>query len=241
MPPEILMQCREFRRRAGAVPDVSPSPSLGFPVAGCILGQTTVVPLHQPRSNALIFLIRHGQTEWNREARLQGRKDSPLTGEGIAQARRMGEVLQKAAAEAGPWIVMSSPLGRAYDTARIVCETAGLTVPIATDDRLAELSVGPFEGMTRDEILAHTPQTEITPGWIYNIPGGETEAELRARLADWLAEVDETDGHRRLVVSHGIAGRMLRHLYAGEPLQGLPPPQDSVFRLRGGRIEHLDG
>ena len=233
------MPRRDFRWRAGGVPGDSPTPRLGFPCAGCILGRTTVVPLHQPRSNVLIFLIRHGQTEWNREARLQGRKDSPLTEEGIAQARRMGLRLQQAAAEAGPWIVMSSPLGRAHDTARIVCEHAGLTVPIQTDDRLAELSVGPFEGMTRDEILAHTPQTEITPGWIYNIPGGETEAELRARLADWLAEVDEDDGHRRLVVSHGIAGRMLRHLYAGEPLQGVPPAQDSVFRLRGGRIEHL--
>ena len=192
-------------------------------------------------SPALIFLIRHGQTEWNREARLQGRRDSPLTEEGRAQARRMGLMLRQMVAEHDDWLVQSSPLGRAHDTARIVCEAAGLTAPILSDDRLAELSVGPFEGMTRDEILAHTPQTEITPGWIYNIPGGETQEALRARLADWLAEVDETDGRRRLVVSHGIAGRMLRHLYAGEPLQGVPPPQDSVFRLRGGRIEHLGG
>ncbi len=103
----------------------------------------------------------------------------------------MGRLLQQSVAEEGPWIVMSSPLGRAYDTARIVCESAGLTVPIATDDRLAELSVGPFEGMTRDEILAHTPKTEITPGWIYNIPGGETEAALRARLGDSPRDGDE--------------------------------------------------
>jgi len=159
----------------------------------------------------------------------------------MAQARRMGLILQNAGGGDGPWKVVSSPLGRAYDTARIVCETAGLTTAIETDDRLAELSVGPFEGMTRDEILAHTPQTSITQGWIFNIPGGESEAQLRTRVADWLAEIDETDGRRRLVVSHGITGRMLRHLYSGEPLQGAPPPQDSVFRLTGGRIEHLGG
>jgi probable phosphoglycerate mutase len=153
----------------------------------------------------------------------------------------MGLILQKVGVGEGPWVVLSSPLGRAFDTARIVCEAAGLIGPIETDDRLAELSVGPFEGMTRDEILAHSPDVQITPGWIYDIPGGETEAQLRARLSEWLAEVDETDGRRRLVVSHGIAGRMLRHLYAGEPLQGQPPPQDSVFRLANGRIEPVSG
>lgn len=153
----------------------------------------------------------------------------------------MGRILRPTVDGEAPWVVVSSPLGRAFATARIVCESAGLNAPIETDERLAEMSLGPLDGLTRDEILARAPDTRIAPGWIYAIPGGETEDELRARVAAWLSEVDETDGRRRLVVSHGITGRMVRHLYAGESLHGAPPPQDSVFRLSGGRIEHLAG
>lgn len=188
-------------------------------------------------AHPLIILIRHGQTEFNRDGRLQGRLDSPLTPEGVEQARRMGRLVKTFVDEQGPWSVVSSPLGRAYQTAEIVCEAAGLGVAIETDERLTELSVGAFDGLTREEILAAAPETRIGPGWLFTTPGGEGEAALRARLAAWLAEVDETDGRRRLVVSHGIAGRMLRHLYAGEPVHGAPPPQDIVFRLVGGRIE----
>ena len=187
----------------------------------------------------MIFLIRHGQTEFNKAGRLQGRMDSPLTPDGIEEARRMGRLLRTFAEEHDAWSVVSSPLGRAFHTAQIVCETAGLKHPIQTDDRLVELSVGVFEGLNRDEILAHSPETRIGPGWIYTTPGGETEVELKSRLASWLADVDETDGLRRLVICHGISGRMLRHLYAAEPLDGPPPPQDSVFRLVGGKLERL--
>jgi len=151
----------------------------------------------------------------------------------------MGRLLQAHAEDHDAWSVISSPLGRAVHTANLVCEAAGLPCPVETDDRLVELSVGVFDGLNRDEILALAPDTKIGPGWIYNTPGGETEAELRARLSAWLAEVDPSDGRRRLVVCHGIAGRMLRHLYGGEPIHGPPPPQDSVFRLVEGRIERL--
>jgi probable phosphoglycerate mutase len=153
----------------------------------------------------------------------------------------MGRLVKSIVADQRPWTVVSSPLGRAYQTARIVCEEAGYDGKIETDERLAEVSVGDFEGLTRDEILALAPQTEIGPGWLFNTPGGESEAQLKARLAAWLAEIDMADGRRRVVVSHGVAGKMLRHLYAGEPVQGATPPQDSVFMLVDGRIERLEG
>jgi probable phosphoglycerate mutase len=151
----------------------------------------------------------------------------------------MGRLVRTHVDGDSPWLVISSPLGRAYHTAQIVSEEAGLGGEIATDERLTELAVGPFDGLNREEILALAPDTRIGPGWICNIPGGESEEQLKTRLRAWLAEHDQPDGRRRLVVCHGIAGRMLRHLYAAEPLDGLLPPQDTVFHLTGGQIRHL--
>jgi probable phosphoglycerate mutase len=151
----------------------------------------------------------------------------------------MGRLLSTLADDQGSWSVVSSPLGRAYHTARLVCEAAAFDGSIETDERLAELSVGDFEGLTRDEILALAPETEFGPGWLFNAPGGESEAQLRTRLAAWLADADVADSRTYVAVSHGVAGKMLRHLYAGEPLHGATPPQDSVFRLVAGRIERL--
>jgi probable phosphoglycerate mutase len=75
-------------------------------------------------------------------------------------------------------------------------------------------------------------------------PNGETYQDVADRLSAWLEEIDEQDGVRRIVVSHGIAGRILRHLYAQEPLEQLwttpAPPQDAVFRLHGRLVERID-
>ena len=87
----------------------------------------------------MIFLIRHGQTEFNLQRRLQGRMDSPLTELGIEQARRMGRVLKQAVSDPETWTIISSPLGRTRRTAEIVCETIGLGCEIETDDRLMEI------------------------------------------------------------------------------------------------------
>lgn len=192
----------------------------------------------------MIFLIRHGQTEFNLQRRLQGRMDSPLTALGAEQARRMGEVLKAQVERAGDWRVISSPLGRTRRTAEIVCQAMGLAGPIETDDRLMEIDVGGWEGLDGDEIEAMTPGARREPGWLLTAPGGETWETASARVADWLAEHDERDGRRRLVVSHGITGRILRALYEGEEHPGLwsslAPPQDAVFRLWEGRIYRLD-
>ncbi len=203
------------------------------------MGALSCVAL-QSGLDSLIILIRHGQTEFNRDGRLQGRLDSPLTPLGAEQARRMGQVVKAWIDDPAAWSVVSSPLGRALQTAQIIRQEAALDGPIETDARLLELSVGAFEGLTREEILCAAPETIIAPGWLYKTPGGEDEGQLRARLAAWLAEWDEADGRNRVVVSHGIAGRMLRHLYTGELLHSEPPPQDAVFRLSAGQIERID-
>ena len=192
----------------------------------------------------MIFLIRHGQTEFNLQRRLQGRLDSPLTELGVEQARRMGRVLKEAVSEPDTWTIISSPLGRTRRTAEIVCETIGLGCQIETDDRLMEIDVGDWEGLNGEEIEAVTPGARTEPGWLLSAPGGETWETASARVAGWLDEHDVRDGRRRLVVSHGITGRILRALYEREDPAGLwstpSPPQDAVFRLWEGRIYRLD-
>jgi broad specificity phosphatase PhoE len=175
---------------------------------------------------------------------LQGRMDSPLTELGIEQARRMGGILKGLADAPERWRVICSPLGRTLRTAEIVCETIGLGCQIETDDRLMEIDVGDWEGLNGDEIEAVTPGARSEPGWLLSAPRGETWETASARVAAWLAEHDEADGTLRLVVSHGITGRILRALYEGEGPEGLwdvaAPPQDAVFRLWQGRIWRLD-
>lgn len=192
----------------------------------------------------MIFLIRHGQTEFNVQRRLQGRMDSPLTEVGEAQALRMGRALRDFVEDPARWVVISSPLGRTRRTAEIVCATLGLGCEIQTDDRLMEIDVGDWEGLNGEEIEAMTPGARETSGWLLSAPGGETWETASARVASWLAEHDEHDGRRRLVVSHGITGRILRSLYAREGPEQLwitpSPPQDAIFRLWQGVVGRID-
>lgn len=92
-----------------------------------------------------IFLVRHGETEWNRVRRYQGWLDSPLTLDGIAQAEAVGRLLSRIPEAAGSAIV-ASPLGRARHTAAIIAESLGDALghprPIRFDERLREISLG---------------------------------------------------------------------------------------------------
>src|SRR5215467_11482476 len=89
----------------------------------------------------LLFLFRHGETDWNREGRLQGHTDTPLNATGLAQAEALAEQLRTHRLEA----VVSSDLLRAQTTARIVAETIGL--PLFTEPGLREVDVGAAEGL----------------------------------------------------------------------------------------------
>jgi broad specificity phosphatase PhoE len=189
-----------------------------------------------------ILLVRHGETEWNRERRNQGRFDSPLTERGIAQAHAIGRlvaILPTAAAAR----VVASPLGRARRTAEIISEHLDPALELGFDDRLRELSMGSWDGLTYTEIAACAPGIFDGDGrseWCFRSPDGERYEGFAARVADWLSE--PVDAPLTVVVTHGIVSRVLRGLYARLPRKAaliLPVPQDKVFRLFNGAIEEI--
>jgi probable phosphoglycerate mutase len=191
----------------------------------------------------MIFLIRHGQTEFNRDQRFQGACDSPLTELGWAQAVSFGRRLAGHVAPEVP--IIASPLGRARQTAEIVRETAELCGPIALDARLAEISMGSWDGLSRPETEARKPGFSLaTPplDWYMRSPDGESYAAFAGRLGDWLAEHrDRADP--LVAVSHGVVSRVLRGLYLGLGKdEGLAQstPQDCFFRLHAGAVERLE-
>jgi broad specificity phosphatase PhoE len=191
-----------------------------------------------------IYLARHGETEFNRACRLQGRSDSPLTARGLDQARRVGEAVARLRAqEAGAWIVWSSPQPRALTTARIIIEAAGLDVAVRVDERLAEVGGGSFEGLTREAVLARAPGQPAHGILLLGAPDGEGYAAVGERLRAWLADVAGAGPAVHLAVSHGGTGRILRGLALGlerAALEALPTPQDALFRLEGGRETRID-
>ena len=189
-----------------------------------------------------ILLVRHGETEWNLQRRYQGRSDSPLTATGVAQAHAIGQLLG-ALPETQSARIISSPLGRAQATAKIIRQHFAAAPELRFDDRLRELSLGSWDGLTYSDIAASCPGVFDGGGrydWYFRSPDGERYCAFAARLGEWLQEQDAA--HALVVVTHGIVTRLLRGLYAHLPRDSaltLPVPQDKVFRLSNGTIEEI--
>lgn len=187
----------------------------------------------------MLYLVRHGQTLWNTEARFQGQFDSPLTDLGRDQATRIGRAL---ASEIGvrsePIRAYVSPLGRTRATARLIGQS--LPMRIVEETRLMEVHFGDWEGLTRDDILSRFGEDQsIRPiDWQFQAPGGETLDTVLARVAAWYDKVETP----AVVITHGVISRLVRGLYAGlshEEMLTLPVSQDGYFRLDGGRVEFV--
>ena len=148
-----------------------------------------------------IAAIRHGETAWNADSRLQGQLDIPLNATGRAQAARLADALR----DEGLSAVIASDLGRAADTARALCAALGL--PLLTDAGLRERGFGQMEGMTYQEIDAHQPQWAAS--WRsrdpdFAPPGGETLKEFRARCVAAAESVARRHaGASIAIVTHG--------------------------------------
>ncbi len=193
----------------------------------------------------MIYLARHGQTVFNAEGRFQGCADSPLTALGVAQAGRIGELLAMLVQGAPAVTLWSSPLGRARQTAEIVRERLALTAPVRFEERLREVSLGCWEGLTDVDIECLHPGLRDGSGyydWFFLSPDGESAVAVEDRMRSWLLEVESQPGCH-IAISHGLAGRLLRGVYSGlargSALE-LDIPQDAVFRLDKGSCERMD-
>jgi broad specificity phosphatase PhoE len=190
----------------------------------------------------LIYLLRHGQTRYNAELRLQGRCNSDLTAKGEAQATAMGARLRDLLDDPTRWTLYASPLGRARQTAYLVCQQLGLDSDrIVWDERLVELGMGEWESRRVPELLAAHPELDLEqPDWYLQAPDGETFQSIQRRAQAWLQ--DERIAERAIVVSHGLFGAMLRGAYADLDytttwLQELP--QDAFYQLQDGHITRI--
>ncbi|CDL00902.1 Probable phosphoglycerate mutase gpmB [Magnetospirillum gryphiswaldense MSR-1 v2] len=187
-----------------------------------------------------IILLRHGETHWNRQQRIQGHGDSPLTLKGIDQARAYGRAVAPLLG-AAQWRLVSSPLSRCMQTMAIFCEVAGLDFArVERDARLKEVSTGEYSGRLKAEFPPGELGGSGRQSWFFHCPGGESHDHMVARLSAWLESLSEND--HVIAVSHGIAGKVLRGLYCGwDPDSALAQdsPQDALFLLRDGQMQRL--
>ena len=156
----------------------------------------------------IFYIVRHGETEWNRVKRMQGQTDIPLAEEGIRLAKLSGAHMRQLPID----LIISSPLGRAVETAKLM--TAGRGIPIMTDARIQEISFGDWEG---ERILESDVVSPDFRTIFYNDPmhcpvppGGESFADVLRRTGELFDELTSNpalfDKHI-LISSHGAAGR----------------------------------
>ncbi len=181
-----------------------------------------------------IFVLRHGETTWNRAGRMQGALDSPLTELGQAQSEQMGSLL--AGYDLTGHQLYCSPMGRAIATAALI-----LPRDPTLDPRLREIEVGQWTGLTRPEILARWPgptDDEDLLDFYGRAPGGEGFDALWDRVTGFLTDLTGP----AVIVTHGITSRFLRTAALGGTLGDLnevPGGQGVVFRIREGLHETL--
>jgi broad specificity phosphatase PhoE len=184
-----------------------------------------------------IVFVRHGETDWNVEGRLQGQRDIPLNDNGRAQARRNGKAIIAAMPDVAGYDFVASPLVRSRETMEIARLAMGLD-PSAyhLDERLREITFGEWEGFTTEELRQQEPALVAArekDKWGFLPPGGESYRVLSKRIEAWLADV----GRPTFAVSHGGVGRVLRrHVLGLDPHEAVAMsfPQDRALLIKDG-------
>lgn len=188
----------------------------------------------------ILYFARHGETDWNRERRLQGQHDIPLNPLGRVQASRCGELLhallERDGRAVGEYDYVSSPLGRARETMELMRAALGLD-PQAyrTDARLMEMSFGRWEGFTFAELQAREAPAlaeRERDKWGFVLPGGESYAQLQVRVRAWYDSVARDS----VVSAHGgVCRALIAHLNLAQPEAA------SVDNIGQGCIYVFDG
>lgn len=190
-----------------------------------------------------VYFIRHGETDWNVEGRLQGRQDVPLNARGRAQATRCGEILRDLFArdsrDPATLDYLSSPLGRARETMELTRAAMGLAPDgYVVSPQLVEITFGDWEGFTIAQLLERDPQgiaQREHDKWHFLPPGGESYRMVSVRMRDWY----ETLTRDTVAVSHGGTARGLMATLgiakpAAAPLVDIA--QGMVYVFQGDRL-----
>jgi probable phosphoglycerate mutase len=172
-----------------------------------------------------VYVVRHGETEWNASGRQQGHLDSPLTALGISQAHLLAKGLAKKKID----ILYSSDMGRAVQTAEIIAAT--LSLPVHTEARLRERNLGILQGLTREEFEARYPEAARLfdardPDYV--LPEGESLRRSFDRCVACAEEIAAKNAGRNvLIVAHGGVLRGFFHKATDAPMAG--PRRYSLF------------
>jgi broad specificity phosphatase PhoE len=192
----------------------------------------------------LIYMIRHGQTDWNAEGRLQGQQDIGLNALGRLQATRNGKtLLESAGPEIADFDFVSSPLSRTRETMALLRAAIGLNAEdYRSDDRLVELSFGDWEGQTLEEVAKVSPErllARVEQKWSFIPPGRAAESYeiLSWRVGAWLRSLTRPT----VCVTHGGVVRSTFRLVANlseDEAAMMTVPQDKILRidLADGRL-----
>ncbi len=177
-------------------------------------------------TNTHIGLFRHGQTDWNINFLLQGVTDIPMNSTGIAQVKTAARALQRS-----DWdLVLTSPLGRARETAEIIAEQLGFDA-IHQQDLLIERSFGEAEGLAYD-------QWKLKYSNLDEIPGGESKSELTSRSELLLQNLASTHpGKRILAISHGA---LIRTVLSISSKNELPRDGERLGNASLNIVSHLE-
>ncbi len=184
-----------------------------------------------------LILVRHGESEWNREGRVQGQFDSPLTEMGVVQAKSVSRYLSGVLLKE-PLRIYTSPLERASETASIIAEE--LQYPkekIIIEQRLNDFNLGVIAGtygwQKVAEMYPDLARMRLQDPLRFHPPGGECGADFEARLRSFLDDLQD-DGITKLLVSHGIVNKFIRGIrrnLKGEEIIALGESQDTIYCL----------
>ncbi|MEL7256287.1 MAG: histidine phosphatase family protein [Pseudomonadota bacterium] len=181
-----------------------------------------------------LWILRHGETEWNRAGRLQGHLDSPLTETGKSQARTQGDILKRCALPRDT-VLVSSPSGRARLTAEIANKELGL--PVKTEAAFTEIDMGNWQGETVGALARTIPDLPVLEDphlWKFTAPEGETLEDMSVRVERGLRRLKGPT----VIVTHGVTSRLMRCFALGlapAALSSLPGGQGIVHHIRDGK------
>lgn len=178
----------------------------------------------------IIYLTRHGETEWNIEKRLQGRGDSPLTENGIQRAKELRDRIKNIDID----VIYSSPIKRALNTANIL--RGNKNIDIITDDSLMEMCFGDYEGKKIDIIQKENPNWDIKLIMQGNVeicaPNGENLKEVRERISKLMNKIiAENIGKSILIVTHGITLKALMYYFKDEDVNSEVMGQATLTKI----------